>query len=132
MPGWKIPKPVLLYSVLNAFMVARPWASDSQNPSGALQNGIRTAKVLSVRKVLRNQYFLSRYPQIHYYMLYISLSVSDQTYCTEYETPVLDEIADVTSAINQNISVIVKGKSVLIQAPKGHKLKAHLAKGSQC
>ncbi|HEV2397143.1 MAG TPA: hypothetical protein VGS27_09410 [Candidatus Sulfotelmatobacter sp.] len=113
-------------------MVARPWASDSQNPSGALQNGIRTAKVLSVRKVLRNQYFLSRYPQMHYYMLYISLSVSDQTYCTEYETPVLDEIADVTSAINQNISVIVKGKSVLIQAPKGHKLKAHLAKGSQC
>ena len=37
--------------------------------------------MLGVRKVLRDQYFLSRYPQIHHFILYISLSVSDQTYC---------------------------------------------------
>jgi hypothetical protein len=88
--------------------------------------------VLSVRKVLRDQYFLSRYPRTHYYILYISLRVPDQMCCTEYETPVLDEIADVTSAINQEVAIGVKGKSVLIQTPKGHKLKAHLVKGSQC
>jgi hypothetical protein len=41
----------------------------------------QTAQTLSVRKVLGNQYFVSRYPQIHYYMLYISLRISDQTYC---------------------------------------------------
>jgi hypothetical protein len=51
----------------------------------------QTAQILSVRKVLRNQYFVSRHPQIHYYPLYISLRISDQTYCSEFETPVLDE-----------------------------------------
>jgi hypothetical protein len=51
----------------------------------------QTAQILSVRKVLRNQYFVSRHPQIHYYLLYISLRISDQTYCSEFETPVLDE-----------------------------------------
>ncbi|MGB7603458.1 MAG: hypothetical protein WBM24_24355 [Candidatus Sulfotelmatobacter sp.] len=56
-----------------------------------------------MRKVLRNQYFVSRYPQIHYYMLYISLRISDQTYCSEYETPVLDEIEDVTSATGKSV-----------------------------
>jgi hypothetical protein len=133
MTRWKALERVLLFAVLlDVFMAARPWASDSKNPSRALQNGSQTARVLSVRKVLRDQYFLSRYPQIHYYMLYTSLSVSDQTYCTEYETPVLDEIADVTSAINQEVAIGVKGKSVLIRTPKGHKLKAHLVKGSQC
>ena len=59
-------------------------------PAGSAKEGEQDGKILSVRKILRNQYFLSRYPQIHYYMLYISLTVSDQTYCTEYETPVLD------------------------------------------
>jgi hypothetical protein len=39
----------------------------------------QTAQILSVRKVLRNQYFVSRYPQIHYYMLHISLRISDRT-----------------------------------------------------
>jgi hypothetical protein len=102
MARWKIPKHILLYAVLlNVFMVA---ASDSEDPSGAPQNGIHTAKVLSVRKVLRNQYFLSRYPQILYYMLYISLRVSDQTYCAEYETPVLDEMA---VPLQQSIKMLV-------------------------
>jgi hypothetical protein len=94
--------------------------------------GEQTVRILSVRKVLRNHYFISRYPQIHYYTLYISLRASDQTYCTEYETPVLDEIADVSSATNQNIDIVVKGKSISIQTSGGRKLKAHLAKGSQC
>jgi len=94
--------------------------------------GEQTARILSVRKVLRNQYFASRYPQIHYYILYISLRASDQTYCTEYQTPVLDEISDVSSATNQDIEVVVKGKSVNIQTPGGRRLKAHLTRGSQC
>ena len=134
MTRWsKCPQHFLIYAVLlGVFIAPIAQASGSEHTGGAPENGNRTAKVLSVRKVLREQYFLSRYPQIHYYLLYISLSISDQTYCTEYETPVLDEIADVTSAINQNVAVAVKGKTVLIQAPKGHKLKAHLAKGSQC
>lgn len=133
MTRWEILERVLLYAVLlDVLMAARPWASDSDHPSQALQNGSQTKKVLSVRKVIRDQYFLSRYPHTHYYILYISLRVSDQMYCTEYETPVLDEITDLTSAINQEVAIGVKGKSVLIRTPKGHKLKAHLVKGSQC
>jgi len=68
--------------------------------------------VLSVRIVRRGQYFLSRYPQIHYYLLYISLSISDRTYCTEYETLVLDEIVDISSVPGQNANVVVKGKNI--------------------
>ena len=65
---------------------------------GAQSNqGEQTAKIFSVRTVLRNQYFVSRYPQTHYFLIHISLGISDQKYCTEYETPVLDEIADVSS-----------------------------------
>ena len=106
--------------------------SGSAHPAEQGNQGEQIVRIVSVRKVLRNQYFISRYPQIHYYILYISLRASDHTYCTEYETPVLDEIADVSSATNQNIEVVVKGKSINIQTPGGRKLKAHLAKGSQC
>ena len=92
----------------------------------------QTAQILSVRTVLRNQYFVSRYPQIHYYMLYISLRLSDQAYCSEYETPVLDEIEDVTSANGKSVEVVLKGKSIVIRTPKGRKLKAHLVDGKKC
>lgn len=133
MTRWQMLERVLICAVLlDVFMAASSRASDSEHSSGALQSGSQTAKVLSVRTVLRDQYFVSRYPHTHYYILYISLSVSDQTYCFEYETPILDEIVDATSAINQKVVVDVKGKSVWIQAPKGHKLKAHLSKGTQC
>jgi hypothetical protein len=124
----KIPLRLFLYGALLGIMIGpAPQAS-----GGTLENGNQTANVLGVRKTLRDQYFVSRYPHIHYYILYISLRVSDQTYCGEYETPVLDEIWDITSAIHQDVSVVVNGKSFLIQAPKGHKLKAHLDKLNQC
>jgi hypothetical protein len=129
MTRWgKFAKRLLLYGILLDMLVGpKPKAS-----AGTLENGNQTAKVVSVRKVLRDQYFGSRYPHTHYYLLYISLGFSDQTYCSEYETPVLDEIWDVSSAINQNVSVAVNGQSFLITAPKGHKLKAHMAKANQC
>lgn len=65
------------------FIDPKAQPSASEHLSGALQNANQTAKVLSARKVLRCQYFLSRYPQIHSYLLYISFGVVDQTYCTE-------------------------------------------------
>jgi hypothetical protein len=59
-------------------------------------------KIFSVRKVLANRYFVSRYPQIHYYLLYFAVRTSDQTYCAEDETPGLDEIDDLFSAKDTN------------------------------
>jgi hypothetical protein len=122
---WRSAQRLLLYAVFLGVLAAPILG-------GTAENTEQTAKVLSVRKVLENQYFTSRFPHIHYYMLYISLDISDQTYCTEYETPVLDEILDASSAINQNVKVIVKGKSIRVHAPKGHDLKVHLTKESQC
>lgn len=92
----------------------------------------QTGKIVNVRKVLRDPYFISRYPHIHYYILYISLRVSGQTYCSDYETPVLDEIEDLTAATSQDVAVVIKGKTITIRTPKGRKLKARLAKGNQC
>jgi hypothetical protein len=64
----------------------------SEPPPSSSGEGQQIGKILSVRKVLENRYFVSRYPQIHYYLLYFAVRISDQTYCAEYETPVLDEI----------------------------------------
>ena len=100
--------------------------------AGPASQGEQFGRILSVRKVLRNQYFLSRYPHIHYYDLYITLRVSDQTYCTEYETPVLDEIDDVASDTNRDLVVVVKDKTITIRTPKERKLKTILVNGNQC
>ena len=94
--------------------------------------GHQIGKILGVRKVLPNQYFVSRYPQIHYYMLYISVRVSDQAYCAEYETPVLDEIDDVPSANGEDVEVLLKDKRIILRTPKGRKLKARLVEAKQC
>jgi len=89
-------------------------------------------KVLSVRKVWRYPYFVSRYPQIHYYMLYISIRVSGQTYCSEYETPVLDEIHDVLSANGKEVEVVLRDKHIFLRTPQGRKLKVRLIEAQEC
>jgi hypothetical protein len=66
----------------------------SAHPPSSSSEGQQIGKILSVRKVLENRYFGSRYPQVHYYLLYFAVRASEQTYCAEYETPVLDEIDD--------------------------------------
>ena len=92
----------------------------------------QTARIVSVRKVLRTAYFVSRYPQIHYYMLYFALRVSDQTYCGEYETPVLDEIDDLLTCDGRDVDVVLNGKRITVFIPRGRKLKARMVKASQC
>jgi hypothetical protein len=85
-----------------------------------------------MRKVLHQQYFVSRYPQIHYYDLYISLRTADQGYCVEYETPVIDEIEELSSNIGKSVEIILKGKHMVIRTPKGRKLKGNLVEGEKC
>jgi hypothetical protein len=53
------------------------------------------------------------------------VGTSDQTYCAEYETPVLDEIDDLFSAKDKNVEFVLKGKNLTLRTPKGRKLKAH-------
>ena len=108
---------VLLATVVFA---APSYAQGSTPPPSSSNEGQQIGKILSVQKVLRNQYFGSRYPQTHYYLLYFAVRSSSQTYCAEYETPVLDEM------------FVLKGKSLSLKTPKGRKLKAHLVEQKRC
>jgi len=81
---------------------------------------------------LGNHYFVSRYPQIHYYLLYFAVRTSDQTYCAEYETPVLEEIDDLFSAKDKDVEIVLKGKSLTLRTPKGRKLTARLVEQKYC
>ena len=120
---------VLLATVI---LAATSYAQGSAPPPGSSSEGQQIGKILSVRKVLRNQYFGSRYPQMHYYLLYFAVRTSDQEYCAEYGTPVLDEIDDLFCAKDKDVEFVVKGKSLTLRTPRGRKIKAHLVKQKQC
>jgi len=123
---------VLPLVLLATIVLAARYGNSSAPPRSSPSEGQQIGKVRSVRKVLENRYFGSRYPQIHYYLLYFAVRTSDQTYCAEYETPVLDEIDDLFSAKDKDVEVVLKGKSLTLRTPKGRKLKAHLVEQKQC
>ena len=120
---------VLLATVVFA---ATRYVHGSLPPSSSSSEGQEIGKILSVRKVLQNHYFVSRHPQIHYYLLYFAVRTSDQTHCAEYDTPVREEIDDVFSAKDKVVDVVLKGKRLTLRTPNGHKLKAHLVEQKQC
>jgi hypothetical protein len=120
---------VLLATV---FLVAIGYAQGSAPSPSSSSEAQQIGKILSVKKVLRTPYFFSRFPQIHYYLLYFAIRVSERTYCGEYDTPVLDEINDLFSAKDKDVEFALKGKSLTLRTPKGRKLKAHLVKQKQC
>jgi len=121
--------PVLIATV---FLTVAMYANGSAPPQSSSSEGQQIGKVLSVRKVLRNPYVFSRYPRIHYYLLYFAVRASDQTYCSEYETPVLDEIDDVFSAKDKTVEFVLKGKNLTLRTPQGRTVKAHLVDEKQC
>jgi hypothetical protein len=123
-----------LASVLLAtvFLAVAMYANGSAPPQSSSSEGQQIGKVLSVRKVLRNPYVFSRYPRIYYYLLYFAVRASDQTYCSEYETPVLDEIDDVFSAKDKAVEFVLKGKNLTLRTPHGRTVKAHLVDEKQC
>jgi hypothetical protein len=121
------PSVVQLIMRLTVILAATIYVRASTPPPSPPNEGQQIGKILSVRKVLENRYVGSRYPQIHYYLLYFAVRTSDQTYCAEYETPVLDEIDDLFSAKDQNVAVVLKSKSLTLRTPKGRKIKADLS-----
>jgi hypothetical protein len=131
MAHWELRRSVLPVVLLATVGLAAIGYS-SAHPLSSSSKGQQIGKILSVRKVLENRYFVSRYPQVHYYLLYFAVRASDQTYCAEYETPVLDEIDDLFSVKDQDVEFVLKGKSLTLRTPKGRKLKAHLAEQKQC
>jgi hypothetical protein len=120
---------VLLVTVV---LATTSYAQGSAPSPSSSSEGEQIGKILSVRKALRNQYFGSRYPQMHYYLLYFAVRTSTQSYCAEYETPVLDEIDDLFSVRDKDVEFVLKGKSLTLRTPRGRKLKAHLVEQKQC
>ena len=114
------------------FLAVTLYANGSAPPQSSSNEGRQIGKVLSVRKILHNPYFFSRYPRIHYYLLYFAVRASGQTYCSEYETPVLDEIDDVFTAKDKAVEFVLKGKSLTLRTPHGRTIKAHLVDEKQC
>jgi len=117
---------------LAILMLAPIPIGQAQGPGMTVSEGQQIGKVLNVRKVLRSPYFVSRYPTIHYYLVYVAVRASDRTYCSEYETPVLDEIEDVFSAKDNDVAFELKGKNFKIRTPHGRTIKAHLVEDRQC
>jgi hypothetical protein len=92
----------------------------------------RAAHVLSVREVRHASLAPSRYPTPPQYTIDMAFSYSGQTYCTGYETPVLDEVRDLQAANGHDIQVEMHGKKLMVVLPSGRRLKAELVKSSQC
>jgi hypothetical protein len=122
--------PLVLLATL--LLATTMYASGSTPPKGSSSEGQQVGKVLSVRKVLRDRYVFSRYPRIRYYVLYFAVRAFDQMYCSEYETPVLDEIDDVFSAKDKDVEFVLKGKNLTLRTPHGRTIKAHLVDEKQC
>ncbi len=124
---------VLLLILLATVVLAAIGYAQGSGPSPASSSEApQIGEIVSVRKVLRTPYFVSRYPQIHYYMLYFAVRIGDRIYCGEYETPVFDEINDLFSAKDEDVEFVLKGKRPTLRTPKGRKLKARLAGQKQC
>jgi hypothetical protein len=128
-----LPRGFQILVLLTALFLATTGAWGSSGSRTVSSDESRqVARIMSVRKVLENHYFVSRYPQIHYYMLYLSMRIAGQPYCAAYETPVLDEIADAFAAQGKDVEVMLKNKRLTLITPKGFKLKAHLVEARQC
>jgi hypothetical protein len=128
----ELRRSVLLMVLLATIVLAARYGHSSAPPPSSSSGGQQIGKIASVRKVLENRYFVSRYPQIHYYLLYFAVRTSDQTYCAEYETPVLDEIDDLFSAKDIEVEFVLNGKNLTLRTSRGRKIKAHLVKQNQC
>jgi F0F1-type ATP synthase gamma subunit len=74
-----------------------------------------------------SQHFVTRYPQIRSYRLFLTVRVSEQTYCGEYNTAVIQEMDDLFAAKGKEIAIMLNGKRLTVMTPTGRKLKAWLS-----
>jgi hypothetical protein len=75
-----------------------------------------------------------RYPRIHDFDVYFSLRVSEQTYCGDYETVVLDEIGDLMGSDGKDVEIILdkSKKKVTLYTARKRKLIARLVRMRLC
>ena len=92
----------------------------------------QSAKVLSVREVRHARFRNSRYPTTPQYTLDLAVQFAGQTYCTGYETPILDEVHDLMAVNCKDVQVSVHGKQIQLLLPNGRHVKADMVKSEQC
>ena len=115
-----------------ALLVAAAF-SPAQAPPGVPPDGLHTAKIVSVRQIKQtNSFPLSRYPTVARFTIDFAFRLEGGSYCTAYETPVLDEVQDLVSANGQEVRVEIHGKRITVVLPNGRKIHAELVKDTQC
>jgi len=92
----------------------------------------QSAKVLSVREVRHAGFRNRRYPTTPQYTLDLAVQFAGQTYCTGYETPILDEVHDLMAVNGKDVQVSVHGKQIQLLLPNGRHVKADMVKSEQC
>lgn len=105
----------------------------SQNSSDSPPEGYQTARVLSVRQLKQTSGFpMGRYPTVARFTLDVAFRIAGQSYCTDYETPVLDEVQELNAANGRDVKVEVRGKKITIILPSGRRIRTEMAKETQC
>jgi len=116
---------VLLPAALTCFILASPVV--------VAQTSYQTATVISVRSIRHmNGPSPSRFPRPIYFTIDFAFRISAQSYCTGYETPVLDEVQDLLASQGKDIRVEMRGKKLTVVLPTGRRIKAELEKPTQC
>jgi hypothetical protein len=116
---------VLLPLVLTCLILASPIA--------VAQTSYQTATVVSVRSIRHmNGPSPSRFPRPIYFTIDFAFRISTQSYCTGYETPVVDEVQDLLASQGKDIRVEMHGKKLMVVLPSGRRIKAELEKPTQC
>ena len=121
-------RPVILQFAVLALLATVFLPGAAQTNSG----DTHAAKVLSVREVRHASFRNSRYPTTPQYTMDLALQLNGQTYCTGYETPVLDEVDDLLSTNGKDVQVAMQGKRIVMILPSGRHLHADLVKPTQC
>lgn len=97
------------------------------------QDSYQTAKVVSVRQIRHSPGLTpSRFSGPVYFTIDFALQISANSYCVDYETPVLDEVQDLRSANGKEVKVEMRGKKLSVVLPTGRRIKAELVKQTQC
>jgi hypothetical protein len=133
MASGKVRRNPLSLFLLAILVLAVAGFAQSSTPAPRASSEVQqTGKILSVRKVPLGYHFVSRYPQVRYYLLYLTVRVSGKTYCAEYETPVTQEIDGLFAARDNDVAVVLSGKKLSVRTPNGKIVKALVSERNQC
>ncbi len=113
------------------FFLSEPSLRAADDPANSSQTV--TGKLVEVRQSVVRGYPLSRYAAIHVYTMYFTVKTATDTYCVEYDTPVLDEVKELRASSGKNVQLDLQGKKrVRMILPNNRQLKADLEPAEQC